>query len=295
MSFPAYLKFMSANSAIDGVCVMIVRGAMGTHLGGNFSRGYPRNFGGHNSGGYGDDPVAEDHDYRCDGLTQTCFRGNITITDSGQGNDSPVYAAGDIGKTILLPFDHVHEGSEYHDHGEHGKKKNSDLAPAGLQGPDKHFCFVEILNQFQDAEDPQYAHQSQNQEILASRNQKAEISGQNRQQINDPVKAQGITDTFPYADETENIFDRKKHRKKPLGPKEQRTVILLYIGDAVQHHSHNAEQDAEDQTDIEDLTGPGIGLKNYLVQAVPPWAEGFFLHFFPALSGLPEAVFNGAN
>ena len=94
-----------------------------------FTTDFMGEFCGDNTGGHGDDGIADQHGHGGDGLTQCRMGGDIPKAHGGDGDDGPVNAFGDAGKTVLGPLHHKHDAAEDHAQHQHTGVENEDPPP----------------------------------------------------------------------------------------------------------------------------------------------------------------------
>ena len=73
------------------------------------------------SGRHGNDSVADNHYYGGNSLPERGLGRYITIADGGQGNNGPVNAARNAGKSVLRILNQIHQGPKYHHQGQIGR------------------------------------------------------------------------------------------------------------------------------------------------------------------------------
>ena len=83
---------------------------------------------------YGDYRVSQDHHEGREELPRRSLRRYVTVTDSGQRNDRPIYAARYACKTVVLPFDHVNERTDDDNESHNGGKEHENLPSTRVQG-----------------------------------------------------------------------------------------------------------------------------------------------------------------
>ena len=97
-----------------------------------------------------------------------------------------------------------------------------------------------------------------------------QITGQDRAQIYQAVKAQHILHGLAHAQQAQQQFNGEGDGKKPFQPRQMRTKMAVEEGDAVGDHRHNAHQHHDDEADVKHAAYGRIGLKNDGVQAQAP-------------------------
>ena len=75
----------------------------------------------HDSGGHGDDAIADNHDKGGQRLAETCFGGDITVAYCGEGYNGPVDAPGNAGETAFRIFNDIHQRTKNNDQGHDDK------------------------------------------------------------------------------------------------------------------------------------------------------------------------------
>ncbi len=140
--------------AVHGIGVVAFGAALGAALGGDrLPAGLECEFIGDDTGRYGNDCVAEDHQHRGQGLASGGLGCDIAVADGGDCDNRPVDAMWDTAETVLLAFDKIHEGTDDNDDIEHGEEEDGDLAAARLQRLQQELRLAEIMRQLEDAED----------------------------------------------------------------------------------------------------------------------------------------------
>lgn len=148
---------------------MTFSAALRAGLGGNFTAENPRHFHGHNTSRNGDEGIAENHHHRRQRLAKDGLGRNVAISDRGQGNDCPVDAARNAGEAIGPALDDIHQRAEEDHQGQYRVDKNGNLSATRPQRLHEESCLPEIGDQLQDTEDAQDAQNSDDQQVLASR------------------------------------------------------------------------------------------------------------------------------
>src|SRR5690606_2476809 len=117
--------------------------------------GFVHHLDGDDAGGNGDDGVAGEHRQGGDELPEDRGRGDVAITDGGDGDDGPVDTLGDAGKAVLRPLHHEHQAAEHGGKHQHPEKEHRDLAPRRVQGAKQKPRLGAVAHQLEDAEDAQ--------------------------------------------------------------------------------------------------------------------------------------------
>ena len=165
------------------------------------------------------------HHHRRQCLAQDGLRRNIAVSDRGQGNDCPVDAARNAGEAIGSALDDIHQGAEDDHQGHYRVDKDGNLVAARPQRLHEEPRLPEVGNQLQDTEDAQDAQNTDDQQVLASRQQQADVGRDDRQQIDHPVKTDGVFERPVDTKEPQKVFDSEHDRKEPLDPVEQEAVM----------------------------------------------------------------------
>ena len=113
-------------------------------------------------------------------------------------------------------------------------------------------------------------------QILRARDKNAQIGRQDGQKIDDAEEAGGVSQWSSDTQQTQEVFDGEQYGKDPFTGIQLSAVNSTNTADTVQHHQHHADDNRDDQQYIEQFAGRRVGLKNNLVQRMPPSA-GFFI------------------
>ena len=103
-----------------------------------------------------------------------------------------------------------------------------------------------------------------------------QVRGQQRHQINQAVKTQGVAQRIARASQAGDVFEGKKQGEHPLQQQETVAMNDMQRLHAVGHHHSNAEQNDDDQAFVKQPPGLGIGLENNGVPAQAPAFQRLF-------------------
>ena len=135
--------------AVFGLVFVLGGQAVGTHLGvlvnikrlgGKLCRYNPRR--------HGDDPIAQDHDYGGNKLSQWTGGGNVTIAHCGERDNAPINAFRDAGKATFVVFDHVHYGAKNDTKHHHTEHKYQYFVFTAVEGLDQGIGLADKAGEF---------------------------------------------------------------------------------------------------------------------------------------------------
>ena len=170
----------------------------------------------YDTGRDGDDRITHDHKDGSNNLPETGLRRQIAIANGGHGHNRPVNTARDTGKTVRLPLDQVHQRTDHTDDQQHGKNEDGNLPSTHSQGFQDDLTFAYIEGELQHPEYPQYAQRPHRHQVLPAGEENAQVGGQDRDQVYDPVKAEDIPPRAPDADDAYDVLDREQEGKTPF-------------------------------------------------------------------------------
>ena len=187
--------------------------------------------GGDDTGGDGDDGVANEHDDGGEELAEAGERGDVAIADGGEGNDGPVDTVGDgVEARIDGAFDQVHEGADDGYEDEHEGEEDENFRHAAAQGGSEQAGLFEEAYHFEDAEYSQQTQGAYDEQGTAACKKEAEISWQDTQQVNDAVKAKDVVPGPIYTVNSQNVFDGEKDGKAPFQGVKELAIALSVLG-----------------------------------------------------------------
>ncbi len=125
------LQRSAAVFAIFGIRIVPFGAALRTGLGGYGFLVRLGQLGGDDSGGHGNDSVADDHDQGRQSLAETRMRCYITVPDCCHGYNGPVNALWNARESALRIFDDVHQRTKNNDQRKYDKQKDGYFAAAG--------------------------------------------------------------------------------------------------------------------------------------------------------------------
>lgn len=119
--------------------------------------GSPGHLNGYDARRNGNYPIANYHQHTGKHLPQRTLRRNITIANSSNGYNGPIYRHGNAGKPTPLSFYNIHQGTNDGDQSDDTGKEHHDFIKAGLKRFFQNIAFIEKLGKF---EYPEYAQQT---------------------------------------------------------------------------------------------------------------------------------------
>lgn len=174
-----------------------------------------------------DDGVTEYHCQACYELSHRSLRRDIAIANCGYCDNSPVDRTGDVVKSVFRSFDDKHQCTENNDQG-YNRKQEDEYFPSRLdQGSVKQVRFPHVAKQFQYSEYTQYSHNANNDQVLRRRKKKRDISRQDRNQVNQAIKAKDITSNIFRAVYPEKVFDSKNDGEKPFQAEQENPILVM--------------------------------------------------------------------
>ncbi len=171
---------------------------------------------------------------------------------------------------MLRAFDHVHQRAEHGDQGHHGEEEHDDLLLAAAQGGEQEIGLAQVLAQLEHAEDPQHAYHPDDQQVLGVGVEQGEEAGEDRQQVDQAVEAEGIAQRLGRAVQAQQVFHQEDAGEAPFDVGQQVAVVLVDLVDAVDHHYQQAGQDHQQQRAVEAPAVAGVGLEDDDVEAFAP-------------------------
>ena len=250
-------------------------------------------FGGKNPGGDGDDRVTGDHHHRRDDLPQSGLGHDVAVADGGQGDDSPIDPFGNAGKAMLRAFDHIHQCAEHRYQRADAEQEYDDFLFAAAQGVEQVMGLLQVGEQFEHAKDPQHTDDPDDQQVLRVAVIQRKDAWNNRQQIHQPVKTEGVTQRPGRAVQAHYVLDQEDQGKAPLDVRQGVGEVLMNVIDAVEDHHHQAGKDDQQQRFIEAPPGHRIGLENHHVQALAPRVVAVHSNRLGHKSAQPRLILRG--
>ena len=208
----------------------------------------------------GDDAVADDHYSRGESAPDRSLRRDVAIADGRQRHDGPVDAHRDAGEAVSLALDHVEERADDDDQRQHRQQEDADLTAARAQRTQQHVGLRQVLGEFKNAEDAEQAQDADDQEVLAARDEQAQVGRDDRQQIDDAEEALRVGERAADADEPQEILNGEEHGEDPLSRIKKGTVLRSDASYALQQHGGDAQEDEPDQSDVEGPASRRLGL-----------------------------------
>lgn len=250
-------------------------------------------FGGKNPGGDGDDRVTGDHHHRRDDLPQSGLGHDVAVADGGQGDDRPIDPFGDAGKAMLRAFDHIHQCAEHRYQRADAEQEYDDFLFAAAQGVEQVMGLLQVGEQFEHAKDPQHTDDSDDQQVLRIAVIQRKDAGNNRQQIHQPVKTEGVTQRPGRAVQAQHVLDQEDQGKAPLEVRQGVGEVLVNVIDAVEDHHHQTGKDDQQQRFIEAPPGHRVGMENHHVQALTPRVVAVHSNRLGHKSAQPRLILRG--
>ncbi len=201
---------------MNGVAIVAPGAALGTGLSGDLLAAHASELDRNDAGRNGDDAIAHDHDGRSQDLTESSVGRDVAVADGGHGNDGPVDGDRDAGEAVGLALDEVHHRANDDDNGQDRTQKDDDLAGAGAH------CRCELTgltHEVGELEHPKNAQQPEganHQKGLSTRDDQAEIGGEDRQQIDDTEEATRVASRTADTIEAQDVLDSENNGNDPL-------------------------------------------------------------------------------
>ena len=85
-----------------------------------------------------------------------------------------------------------------------------------------------------------------------------------------PKKLAAYCDGRPTHQEPDDVLDCEENREEPLQRDQLGTVARLYLGHALEHDDHHAEDDGHEQRDVERFARGRVRLEDDLVESMSP-------------------------
>src|SRR5690606_8300250 len=212
----------------------------------------------HDSRRHGDEGIPDQHDDRGDRLTGDGLGYDVAITYGRDGHHRPINAYGDADEAVVAAFRDVHRTAEDDDQQEDEGEEHEDLAQAAPDGDAHHPDLFQERYEFQDPEDAKQPEDPNDDEIVVSRDEQAEVGRQDGGQVDQAPEAQDVFPTVVRDIDTEEILDRENTRDDPFEDVEKTGVAGLEPGHALQDHGQDADHDHPEQDDVKCLAGRGI-------------------------------------
>ena len=121
-------------------------------------------------------------------------------------------------------------------------------------------------DQLQYAKDPKESKSPNDQERLSSREDEAQVRGQNGEKIDNAKEATRISERPSHRVETKNVLNSEEDSDQPLDSSDHDPIALADGDHALQHHGENARQNEDQESDVEGLSRRSIGLEDDLVE-----------------------------
>ena len=165
---------------------------------------------------YGNDGVTGQHD---NGRQESPYRsngGNVAIAYGGHGNNSPVDTIGNVVEfsTGYVAFNHVHDCSHGGNQDEDKKEKYGYFRCADAQGAQQQITFTDEREQLEDAEYPDEPEGPDDQQVVCTLQEEAQVNRQGGQQVHQPEKAEYVFPGIFQAVNTGQVFYGKEESQQ---------------------------------------------------------------------------------
>ena len=220
-------------------------------------------FASHNARGYSNDRIAEEHDDHRDELACGGDRGDVAIADGGDGDNSPVDPSGDAGNGgVGIALNAVHCGSKNDGHDEYKHHEYEDFHRTATKRVEQKTAFVEEAGHFEDSENTQHTHHAEHRKGGSCREEEAEIGGQDREKVNNAIEGKNIFPGLLEAIDAEVVFESEENGESPTEHPHGDGKPVGSVGHTFENDNQDVESDADEQPDVEFLSGRGIGFED---------------------------------
>ena len=192
------------------------------------------------AGGDRNDGIAREHGNGSQHFSHNCRRGDITISHRGDGDDGPVDALRNGGKSVLFPFHQVHDGSQDQHQGQYGSEEYDNLMNTELEGTYQHGSFLDIPSQFEYPEHPEQSEGPEGKQEGGLVKDQSQIGGKYGQQIYDPVETGDVLPGIPGGINPQHIFYAENNGEEPFGGYKCVVVCIPECADGFQQHHGDA-------------------------------------------------------
>lgn len=217
----------------------------------------------HNAGGYSNDRIAEEHDDHRDELACGGDWCDVAIADGGDGDNSPVDPSGDAGNgRVGIALNAVHCGSKNDGHDEYKHHEYEDFHRTATKRVEQKTAFVDEAGHFEDAENTQHTHHAEHRKGGSGGEEEAEIGGQDREKVNNAIEGKNIFPGLLKAIDAEVVFESEENGESPTEHPHGDGKPVGSVGHAFENDNQDVESDADEQPDVEFLSGRGIGFED---------------------------------
>ena len=236
-----------------------------------FPFGFVNHGGGHDTCGHSDDGVTEYHDHSRQETPHESDRGDVAISNRGEGDNRPIDAGANVGELSawLSSLDHKHESAKDGDQNEHKKEIDGDFPETHFDALKEQVTFVDEGEEFEHSENADEPEHTQNEKVTRTRQVRyeGEIERKCRHQVDDAKETQRIflaagraveaQDVFDGEEEGEDILKDGKHVLEP--PDHSR--FGLNKGD------NEAKNDGNHHRYVKDFSGWRVGICHDVIKA----------------------------
>ena len=141
---------------------------------------------------HGEYSIPSDHEEGSHGLAHVGLWCDITVSYRCYCNDRPVNAARYAGETVLSSFYEIHHSADYDDYVNHCEIENHDFSATTVQCARELTRFADILRELKDAKYTENPERANNQQVLRAWDKNAQVRWNDRQEIDDAVKAKCV-------------------------------------------------------------------------------------------------------
>ena len=220
-------------------------------------------FASHNARGYSNDRIAEEHDDHRDELACGGDWCDVAIAYGGDGDNSPVDPSGDAGNGgVGIALNAVHCGSKNDGHDEYKHHEYEDFHRTATKRVEQKTAFVEEAGHFEDAENTQHTHHAEHRKGGSGGEEEAEIGGQDREEVNNAIEGKNIFPGLLETVDAEVVFESEENGESPTEHPHGDGEPVGSVGHAFEDDDQDVEGDADEQPDVEFLSGRGIGFED---------------------------------
>ena len=217
----------------------------------------------HNARGYSNDGIAEEHYDHRDELACGGDWCDVAIADGGDGDYSPVDPSGDAGNgRVGIALNAVHCGSKNDGHDEYKHHEYEDFHRTATKRVEQKTAFVEEAGHFEDAENTQHTHHAEHREGGSGGEEEAEIGGQDGEEVNNAIEGKNIFPGLLETVDTEVVFKSEENGESPTEYPHGDGKPVGSVGHTFENDNQDVESDADEQPDVEFLSGRGIGFED---------------------------------
>ena len=228
--------------------------------------------GGHDTCGDSDDGITQNHDDAGKEASHEGDRGDVAITNGGEGDNRPIDAGADVCelRVRLCSLDDEHERTDDGDEDEDEEEIDKYLLETHANALEKQITFVDERKEFEHSENTQKSEHTQDEKVACRRKARDEgkIKRQGGHKVNNTKKTEGIVlgarrtikseDVLNGEEEGENVLQYGKHVLE--------TSHHRWFG--LDERDNEAEDDGNHHRDVECLTRLGVGIEHDIVEAL---------------------------